>query len=137
MEAATGEVQPAFPRFDEHSCLLFISLKAAPGRISFTVDCWSSSSMDAYISVTAHYISAVKGWVMDDELAAFKYVRGSHSGENLARVVINSLDDLGITKKVFIPPQFTSLRLANKIIFSTRSCRLGGSQLITHQITTP
>lgn len=41
--------------------------------------------------------------MMDDEVAAFKYVRGSHTGENLARIVMDSLGDLGIVKKVSIP----------------------------------
>ncbi|TFK61761.1 hypothetical protein BDN72DRAFT_732858, partial [Pluteus cervinus] len=36
--------------------LLALKLVSLPGRISLTMDGWSSSVMAAYIGVTAHYI---------------------------------------------------------------------------------
>lgn len=54
--------------------------------------------MASYIAVTAHYINS--SWALQEELVAFKYVRGAHSGENLANIVLAALEDLGIVGKV-------------------------------------
>jgi hypothetical protein len=83
--------------------ILFITHQNAPGKISFTADIWSNQSRHSFLAVTAH-------WVERDEptrhlklraaLIAFHRLRGSHTGQRLARIALNILDRVGVTDKV-------------------------------------
>lgn len=58
--------------------------------------------MNAYLAVTAHYISTSGSeWCLENELIGFKLLQGSHTGINLARVVFDVCKDMGIIKKVW------------------------------------
>ncbi|RDB19757.1 hypothetical protein Hypma_013237 [Hypsizygus marmoreus] len=73
-------------------------LQDAPGRISLTFDGWTSAIMQAYLAVTAHYIT--DDWVLRAELLTFDELAGSHSGENTAEVLYDILDKTKIKEKV-------------------------------------
>jgi hypothetical protein len=71
------------------------------GKISFTSDLWSSESRASWLSLTGHWI-AKKGKTMKlkHALIGFHPVRGKHSGERLARIVLHLLDRAEITGQV-------------------------------------
>lgn len=75
-------------------------MQAAGGRISLTVDGWTSSNMDSYVGITAHYISVGDSWTLEQDLLGFKLLRGSHSGKRLAKAVFNTCKEMGILKRV-------------------------------------
>jgi len=68
--------------------------------ISYTLDAWTSPNCIAFLGITAHWIT--KDWKLKEILIDFCKLTGSHSGENLAEVFINCMDDLNILSKVYI-----------------------------------
>jgi hypothetical protein len=68
--------------------------------ISFTLDAWTSPNCIAFLGITAHWIT--KNWELKEILVDFYKLTGSHSGENLAEVFVNCMDDLNILSKVNI-----------------------------------
>lgn len=79
--------------------LMYASLQNTPGRMSFSLDCWTSPNCIAFLGITAHYID--EEWNLKNKLIDFVDLSGPHSGENLCAAFINSLDGLGILSKVF------------------------------------
>lgn len=77
---------------------LIFYAKAAPGRISFTFDGWTSSTMTAYLAVTVHWITT--NWILRSELLSFSELEGSHSGENQAELLYRLVKKTGIEDKV-------------------------------------
>lgn len=91
----------ALSEFEKEKKDLRARLHACPGRISLTCDTWTSDTMNAYLAVTAHYMSTSgSDWCLENELVGFKLLHGSHSGLNLARVVFDVCNDMGIVKKI-------------------------------------
>jgi hypothetical protein len=85
-----------------NSCSLSI-LQASLGKISFTVDMWSSAGMQPYLSVTIHWL----GWkeeqvLLRQALLAFRRVRGAHSGQRLARIIFDICEKAAIIEKVTV-----------------------------------
>lgn len=69
------------------------------GEISFTADIWSSKSLDPYLAITAHWIGqeVESGPRMSKlnfkcALIAFHYVSGSHTGVDLAKMILHLID---------------------------------------------
>lgn len=117
-------------QYESENAAMIECLKAAPGCISGTVDCWSSDPMESYIGITGHYIVISEVWSLEEELLGFKVIRGPHSGENLVEYVMQVIEELGIEHKV-CPITWWGLQI-NLLCFS-----LGGSQLTMQLITTP
>ena len=83
-EAAYSEVKRNFTAIDS--------------KISLTIDCWTSSSMKAFFGVTAHWIS---NWTMYECTIDFADISDiSHTGVNLANVLVRIMEDLGVQRKV-------------------------------------
>ena len=83
-EAAYSEVKRNFTAIDS--------------KISLTIDCWTSSSMKAFFGVTAHWIS---NWTMYECTIDFADISDiSHTGINLANVLVQIMEDLGVQRKV-------------------------------------
>jgi hypothetical protein len=71
------------------------------GRISFTSDCWSDPNLVSFLALTTHFIVRENGClVLRNRLLAFRIVEGSHTGENLARIIFTILKDAGLLGKV-------------------------------------
>lgn len=70
--------------------------QALVSKISFTFDAWTSEPGDPYLSITAHYIDTPPECPMDWELRtdqlAFKSIEGRHTGQNMANILINTID---------------------------------------------
>jgi hypothetical protein len=71
------------------------------GRISFTSDCWSDPNLVSFLALTMHFIVCENGHlVLHNRLLAFRIVEGSHTRENLARIIFTILKDAGLLGKV-------------------------------------
>ena len=70
------------------------------GKISFTLDTWTSKNQKSFIGVIAHWIS--KDWKLQQCTIEFCHFEGSHSGKNLAEVFFKILKDNNLLTKVII-----------------------------------
>ena len=75
-------------------------LQEAPGRISFTLDAWTSTTQVPFLGITAHWITT--DWEMKSIIIDFVHLLGPHSGRNLADAFYKVLKDYGILTKVCI-----------------------------------
>jgi hypothetical protein len=92
-------------------------LQAALGKISFTVDMWSSAGMQPYLSVTIHWLGQKEEQVLlCQALLAFRRVRGAHSGQRLARIIFDICDQAAIIGKVTAQPVLNSNLFADLCI---------------------
>ncbi|GLB45637.1 putative encoded by [Lyophyllum shimeji] len=98
----TKLTQLIYERFQLEFKKLIEELKNAAGRISFTSDLWTDQNRRSYMAITAHFMSfGINGQVtMTTRLVAFRYVPGSHSGQNLAKVFVAILKELGIFNRI-------------------------------------
>jgi hypothetical protein len=75
------------------------------GKISLTTDIWSDLLLRPYLAVTAHYLSkdqASGALLLRAALIAFRYVPESHTGKNLADILLSLLHRAGIVTKASI-----------------------------------
>lgn len=77
-------------------------LQRSLGRISFTTDLWSDPNLDSFMAVTVHYYirDENRRLMRRNGLIAFRFVPGSHSGENLASHFIGIVEEMGALNKV-------------------------------------
>jgi hypothetical protein len=73
-------------------------LAAAPGRIHLTFDGWTAPNGIPILGVHAHFFDA--GDVLRKPLLALKQLRGRHTGENVANVVLDVLSHFNIQEKI-------------------------------------
>ena len=72
------------------------------GDVSFTADIWSSDARRPYLALTGHWIAEdteTKSLSLRSALLGFHRLRGSHTGESLARTILYLLDRAGVTTK--------------------------------------
>ena len=72
--------------------------------MSLTTDTWSDPDLVLFLGATAHFIvrdGPESQLILRSGLLAFWHVRGSHTGENLARIFYKIIKDAGIEKKVY------------------------------------
>ena len=67
--------------------------------ISLTCDLWTSPNTKAILALTGHWIN--KDWELKEILIDVVEVLGQHTGVNIASYVVKSLDEFGITDKIF------------------------------------
>lgn len=80
----------------EQVCILKRYLKNnVPGKISFTIDVWTTKMIHSFMAVRGHWINTE--WVYETVLLDFIHVDCSHTGENLARLFVKTLAEFGIT----------------------------------------
>jgi hypothetical protein len=79
-------------------------LQGVKGLVLFTFDMWTSGSLDPYLSVTSHYISAPadrpNDWELMSDQLAFTHIEGSHSGANLSHILVCTVDRYDLRQKV-------------------------------------
>ena len=73
-------------------------LHEAPGKLSFTVDGWTSPATQAFLGITVHWID--KQWRLRELLLDFVPLEGSHTAENLTLVFIATCDKFDILPKI-------------------------------------
>lgn len=78
-------------------------MQNAEGKVSFTMDLWSSQLRRSFLAITTHWISRDKVTQCleyESSLVVFHNLHGSHSGERIAHAVLPLLDCVGVTLKV-------------------------------------
>jgi len=70
------------------------------GKISFTLDIWTSPNQFSFLRITGHWID--KNWILQSILIDFQPLQDIHSGSNLAEAFIISCNNMGILTKVNI-----------------------------------
>jgi hypothetical protein len=65
------------------------------------LDGWSSLAHDLYLGVTVHWVHSTPAsptkWSLHSLLLVFWEVNGNHSGENLAKLMIEIFKESGLT----------------------------------------
>ena len=69
------------------------------GKVSLTLDAWSSTTRILFLGITGHYIES-STWQFKSLLLGFECLRGSHSAGILARVCIGVLQRFGLTSHI-------------------------------------
>lgn len=73
------------------------------GAVSFTADIWSNAALRPHLAITGHWIARdpITGHLLlKASLLAFHRIRGSHSGERIARITLFLLQRAGLVHKV-------------------------------------
>lgn len=69
-------------------------LKEVPGKISITLDCWSSKNILSFLVIRAHWISSE--WELKSQLLDFSPIECDHDGENLCRIFLECISRFNI-----------------------------------------
>jgi hypothetical protein len=82
--------------------LLMKPFKNSMGCVSYTSDVWSRNDLSAFMAVTAHYMfTDINGQLyLQNRLVAFCHLQGSHTGEHLADVFFQVLQELSVLDRV-------------------------------------
>lgn len=64
-------------------------MSTVPGKISFTIDGWTSKNVLSFVSIRSHFINAE--WKYESVLLDFVHVDGSHSGFDLSSIFLDCL----------------------------------------------
>jgi hypothetical protein len=93
-------------------------LKTARSNIHLSFHLWRSPDFDPIIAIAAHYIDA-KGR-RQTKLLAVRQLRGEHSGENIAEIVLEVIEEYKIRKQIgfFISDNRSSNDVAVDVILS-------------------
>lgn len=74
------------------------ALLNVPGKISFTIDGWTSPSIKSFLSITAHFID--RDWKLNHMLLDFIEIFNAHTGQNLKETFVAGLEYFSIQDKV-------------------------------------
>lgn len=64
-------------------------ISSVPGKISFTIDGWTSKNVLAFLAIRTHFINV--DWKYESLLLDFVPVDGSHTGFNMSQVFVDCL----------------------------------------------
>ncbi|KAJ7132525.1 hypothetical protein C8R44DRAFT_611868, partial [Mycena epipterygia] len=72
------------------------------GRVAFTDNIWTRVNLDSHLAITGHYImeDANGNLVLRTQLLAFRRLEGSHTGENIGKVFVQVMKEIGCLRKV-------------------------------------
>ena len=73
-------------------------LAGARSRIHISSDLWTSPNSRGLVGIVAHYLD--KDLVNKSTLIGMRRVKGAHSGENIAEVMIPVLEEMGIVSRL-------------------------------------
>ena len=86
-----------------------------------TLDGWSSLARDPYLGVTVHWVHSMPEspteWSLRTLLLAFQEVKGNHSGENLAKIVMEIFNEAGLSHKVCHDPSHGGFYMAEGTLY--------------------
>ena len=73
-------------------------LAGARSRIHISSDLWTSPNSLRLVGIVAHYLD--KDLINKSTLIGMRRIKGAHSGENIAEVMIPVLDEMGIVSRL-------------------------------------
>ncbi|CAG8737180.1 27045_t:CDS:1 [Racocetra persica] len=85
--------------FEEEHTNIIDLYQSIPGKISFALDCWTSTNIYSFLAITGHWIT--QDWELQSSLIDFVNISGPHSGENLCNAFVKSCNKLEILSKLF------------------------------------
>lgn len=65
-----------------------------PGKLSFTIDAWTSKNVIAFMAIRAHWMA--EDWAYHSVILDFSYIEGKHSGQNLCKLFVDCLTRFAI-----------------------------------------
>lgn len=68
-------------------------------KISLAVDVWQSDNKLSFIAIIAYYVN--EDWLYCESLIGFEPIRGTHSGESMAKIVFEVLSKFELEKRLF------------------------------------
>lgn len=77
-------------KFEERVKEMITYLKKVPGKISFTIDAWTSKNVIPFITIRAHWINS--DWAYETVLLDFVHIIGSHDGKNFRSIFLKCLE---------------------------------------------
>lgn len=77
-------------KFQEKVKVMIAYLKKIPGKISFTIDAWTSKNVLPFVAIRAHWINSE--WVYETVLLDFVYIEGSHDGKKFSDLFLQCLE---------------------------------------------
>lgn len=81
-----------------------LSELSSVNHVALTSDCWTSLTMDGYISVTVHYIN--DKFKMVSRVLATRGLEVNTSAQNLASVLKDIVEEWGLTGEIAIEIEF-------------------------------
>lgn len=66
-----------------------LKLVKVPGKLSFTLDAWTSKNVLPFMAIRVHWIDA--DWAYQTVLLDFCYITGKHDGENFCNIFVECL----------------------------------------------
>jgi hypothetical protein len=90
----TSDLQKSFTAKKD---IVRTALQSSISRIHITPDNWTSSNNYGVIGIVAHFVSEDQG--LQHLVLALKELQGAHTGENMAAVLLEVIEDYGITSK--------------------------------------
>lgn len=73
---------------------LITEVSSVPGKISLTMDLWTSKSVLSFMAIRGHWLDG--DWNYQSKLFEFSYVEDAHTGENLGNILNDCLTRLKI-----------------------------------------
>jgi len=73
---------------------MFLDLPSS-SKVSIALDGWQSPFKRSFLAITAYYI--MTDWKWREVLIGFEHVKGSHTGEAMAEIVLAVLECFKIT----------------------------------------
>lgn len=71
-----------------------VEVNAVPGKISITMDLWTSKNFLSFMAIRGHWLD--DHWSYQSKLLDFSYVEADHSGANLSKILNECLVRYGI-----------------------------------------
>ncbi|KAF8831071.1 hypothetical protein HHX47_DHR1000060 [Lentinula edodes] len=96
-------------RFKSEYNKVIDEIRNSLGRLAITGDIWSRINLEGYLAITISYLHRKPSGTIEmrTQLVAFCHVTASHTGANIAKIVMDILTDLGVLNKV--PKQMVTL----------------------------
>lgn len=84
--------------FSEYKTSIITALQSNTGKISFIIDCWTSSNQHPFQGVIARWVS--DDWKLNNAVIDLTILSGNHTGKNIAKSFWNVLNEFGLTEKL-------------------------------------
>lgn len=73
---------------------LKVELASVPGKISITLDGWTSKHVLPFLAIRGHWID--NRWQLKSKLLDFAYINGNHDGQNHSAILVECLRRLKV-----------------------------------------